>query len=77
MLQDVGAPYTVDKSYNGLSFKAKMAQDDHAAKSLVSQPGADGFSFDSSPLFQVNNYTCGLKMLCMFLGKFGFWGGSP
>lgn len=43
----------MDKTFDGIPFNAKMAKDDPAAAGLLQQPGADGFSVDTQPLFQV------------------------
>jgi len=45
--------HTVDKSFNSIPFNAKLAQDDPGAADLLKQPGADGFSLDTQPLFEV------------------------
>ncbi|XP_053399449.1 FRAS1-related extracellular matrix protein 2-like isoform X2 [Mercenaria mercenaria] len=50
---DAEAPFTVDTNFKGVPLNAMMASEDNRAIDLVSQPGADGFSFDSKPLFQV------------------------
>lgn len=52
---DKGAPHSIDESYNGVPFRAVLAKDDVRAARLVHLPGADGFSFDSAPLFKVNS----------------------
>lgn len=52
-LQDRGAPHTVDTEFNDAKFDVKLAADDPTAIKLVQQPGADGFSMDIQPLFQV------------------------
>ncbi|XP_071125097.1 extracellular matrix protein 3-like [Mytilus edulis] len=49
------APDTVDTSVDGIQFKVLLARDDPRATSLVQQPGADGFSIDTQPLFEADN----------------------
>ncbi|XP_060554877.1 FRAS1-related extracellular matrix protein 2-like isoform X2 [Ruditapes philippinarum] len=51
---DAEAPYTVDTDIKGVPFNAMPAKEDSKAVKLVLQSGADGFSFDSKPLFQVD-----------------------
>lgn len=54
--QDIEAPDTVDRTYNGLALRTVLVNEDRQAGALRHIPGADGFSFDSSPLFQVLDY---------------------
>nr|XP_045612860.1 FRAS1-related extracellular matrix protein 2-like isoform X2 [Procambarus clarkii] len=51
---DRGAPETVSQEYLNVGFNARLAIDDPEPDviRLLNQPGADGFSLDSSPLFQ-------------------------
>uniref|UniRef100_A0A669EDI1 Fras1 related extracellular matrix 3 n=1 Tax=Oreochromis niloticus TaxID=8128 RepID=A0A669EDI1_ORENI len=50
---DKAQPETQATSFGDVSFKATLAQDTPGALSLVRQPGTDGFTLSSSPLFQV------------------------
>lgn len=43
----------MDTNIKGVPFNAMSASEDSKAVELVTQSGADGFSFDSKPLFQV------------------------
>ncbi|BFZ14656.1 hypothetical protein BsWGS_17695 [Bradybaena similaris] len=52
---DKGAPFTVTDKFRDIPFKATLATDDPDAVQLVKQPGADGFSLDCQPLFQVDS----------------------
>lgn len=54
-LQDKGAPHTCAEDFRDVKFNAQLAADDEFAVDLVQQSGADGFSMDSQPLFQVIN----------------------
>lgn len=53
---DKGAPHTVIKTFKNIPFDAKLSGDDPSPDidALRKQPSADGFYFDSSPLFQVS-----------------------
>ncbi|XP_033743920.1 LOW QUALITY PROTEIN: extracellular matrix protein 3-like [Pecten maximus] len=51
---DLRDPHTVDESFDGIPFNARMAKGDPSARDLLRQPGADGFSVDTKPLFQVD-----------------------
>lgn len=53
VLQDKAQPETQATSFGDVSFKATLAQDTPGALSLIRQPGTDGFTLSSSPLFQV------------------------
>ncbi|XP_061888272.1 FRAS1-related extracellular matrix protein 3 [Entelurus aequoreus] len=50
---DKAQPETQATAFGDVAFKATLAQDTAGALSLVKQPGSDGFSLSSSPLFQV------------------------
>ncbi|XP_006796244.1 FRAS1-related extracellular matrix protein 3 [Neolamprologus brichardi] len=50
---DKAQPETQATSFGDVSFKATLAQDTPGALSLIRQPGTDGFTLSSSPLFQV------------------------
>ncbi|KAF6724623.1 FRAS1-related extracellular matrix protein 2 [Oryzias melastigma] len=50
---DKAQPETQASSFGDVSFKATLAQDTPGALPLIRQPGSDGFSLSSSPLFQV------------------------
>lgn len=52
-LQDKAQPETQATAFGDVSFKATLAQDAPGGLSLVQQPGSDGFTLSSSPLFQV------------------------
>ncbi|XP_077421790.1 FRAS1-related extracellular matrix protein 2b isoform X2 [Vanacampus margaritifer] len=52
---DKAQPETQARSFGSLTFSARLAADDPAALPLVRQPGSDGFSLDSSALFQVSS----------------------
>ncbi|XP_076321017.1 FRAS1-related extracellular matrix protein 2-like [Tachypleus tridentatus] len=56
---DRGSPSTVKNHFRNVSFNAVLAVDDVEPEvaNLKNQPGADGFRFDSSPLFQVSSGT--------------------
>ncbi|XP_071544014.1 FRAS1-related extracellular matrix protein 2-like [Panulirus ornatus] len=53
---DKGAPDSVHLEYHNVGFDARLAADDPDPDiiALINQPAADGFSLDSSPLFQVS-----------------------
>ncbi|TRY65990.1 hypothetical protein DNTS_003770 [Danionella cerebrum] len=51
---DKAQPETQARSFGSISFKALLAVDDPQALLLVRQPGSDGFSLDSTALFQVS-----------------------
>ncbi|XP_060078834.1 extracellular matrix protein 3-like [Ylistrum balloti] len=51
---DLRDPHTVEESFDGIPFNARMARNDPSARDLLQQPGADGFSVDTKPLFQVD-----------------------
>lgn len=53
LLQDKGAPFSVVEKFRDIPFKATLAVDDPEAVQLVRQPGADGFSLNCQPIFQV------------------------
>ncbi|XP_037791423.1 FRAS1-related extracellular matrix protein 2-like [Penaeus monodon] len=52
---DKGAPDSVKFEYQGKAFNARLAVEDGEPDviALLNQPGADGFSLDSTPLFEV------------------------
>ncbi|XP_042885608.1 FRAS1-related extracellular matrix protein 2-like, partial [Penaeus japonicus] len=52
---DKGAPDSVKFEYQGKAFNARLAVEDAEPDviALLNQPGADGFSLDSTPLFEV------------------------
>nr|XP_057928027.1 FRAS1-related extracellular matrix protein 3 [Doryrhamphus excisus] len=50
---DKAQPETQATAFGDVTFKATLAQDTVGALSLVNQPGSDGFTLSSSPLFQV------------------------
>ncbi|KAL3878630.1 hypothetical protein ACJMK2_030964 [Sinanodonta woodiana] len=52
---DKGAPHTCDLDFQNVPFEAQLAIDDPKAKTLTLQSGADGFSFNSQSLFQVDS----------------------
>lgn len=51
--QDKAQPETQATVFGDVSFKATLAQDAPGGLPLVRQPGSDGFTLSSSPLFQV------------------------
>ncbi|KAK7098028.1 hypothetical protein V1264_004919 [Littorina saxatilis] len=51
---DKGAPFTEIENFQDIPFSALLASDDPSALDLVRQAGADGFSLDCKPLFQVD-----------------------
>ncbi|XP_023241151.1 extracellular matrix protein 3-like [Centruroides sculpturatus] len=53
---DKGAPHTVVRKFKNVPFDAKLSGDDPSpdVEALRKQPSADGFHFDSAPLFQVS-----------------------
>lgn len=51
--QDKAQPETQATVFGDVSFKATLAQDTPGGLPLVKQPGSDGFTLSSSPLFQV------------------------
>lgn len=53
VLQDKAQPETQASAFGDVAFKATLAQDTAGALPLVRQPGSDGFTLSSSPLFQV------------------------
>lgn len=53
VLQDKAQPETQATAFGDVSFKATLAQDTPGGLLLVQQPGSDGFTLSSSPLFQV------------------------
>lgn len=52
---DKGATFTEVKDFQDIPFQALLASDDPSALDLLRQPGADGFSMDCKPLFQVDS----------------------
>ncbi|XP_019377382.1 PREDICTED: FRAS1-related extracellular matrix protein 2-like [Gavialis gangeticus] len=50
---DKAQPETQMKTFGSMEFQAKLAIDHTDALPLVKQPGSDGFSLSSAPLFQV------------------------
>uniref|UniRef100_A0A8C7ZI10 Fras1 related extracellular matrix 3 n=1 Tax=Oryzias sinensis TaxID=183150 RepID=A0A8C7ZI10_9TELE len=50
---DKAQPETQASSFGDVAFEAMLAQDTAGALPLIRQPGSDGFSLSSSPLFQV------------------------
>uniref|UniRef100_A0AAQ4PV11 Calx-beta domain-containing protein n=1 Tax=Gasterosteus aculeatus aculeatus TaxID=481459 RepID=A0AAQ4PV11_GASAC len=50
---DKAQPETQASAFGDVAFKATLAQDTAGALPLVRQPGSDGFTLSSSPLFQV------------------------
>nr|KAG5696530.1 hypothetical protein BaRGS_021066 [Batillaria attramentaria] len=52
---DKGAPFTEVKDFQDIPFQALLVSDDPSALDLLRQPGADGFSMDCRPLFQVDS----------------------
>lgn len=44
----------ITQKFGDVPFAAQLAVDDENAQSLVKQPNSDGFSFNSSPLFEVS-----------------------
>ncbi|XP_006275703.3 FRAS1-related extracellular matrix protein 3 isoform X1 [Alligator mississippiensis] len=50
---DKAQPETQTKAFGSMKFQAKLAIDHTDALPLVKQPGSDGFSLSSAPLFQV------------------------
>ena len=50
---DKDDPESVDLDFNGAKFNAKLANDDKDARILKKIRGADGFSLDSTPLFDI------------------------
>ncbi|KAL8593533.1 hypothetical protein ACOMHN_048747 [Nucella lapillus] len=52
---DKGASFTEVGNFQDVPFQALLASDDPSALSLFTQPGADGFSMDCRPLFQVDS----------------------
>ncbi|XP_061626890.1 FRAS1-related extracellular matrix protein 3 [Phyllopteryx taeniolatus] len=50
---DKAQPETQATAFGDVAFKATMAHDTAGALSLVRQPGSDGFTLSSTPLFQV------------------------
>ena len=53
VVQDKAQPETQASAFGDVHFKATLAQDTPGALPLVRQPGSDGFTLSSSPLFQV------------------------
>lgn len=53
-VQDKGAPFTEVESFQDIPFQSLLAGEDPSAVDLVKQAGADGFSMDCKPLFQVS-----------------------
>ncbi|CAB1348873.1 unnamed protein product, partial [Coregonus sp. 'balchen'] len=51
---DKAQPETQARSFGNVGFRALLAVDDPQALALVRQPGSDGFSMDSTALFQVS-----------------------
>uniref|UniRef100_A0AAR2KAS0 Cadherin domain-containing protein n=1 Tax=Pygocentrus nattereri TaxID=42514 RepID=A0AAR2KAS0_PYGNA len=51
---DKAQPETQARTFGSISFNALLAVDDPQALALVRQPGSDGFSLDSTALFQVS-----------------------
>ena len=54
IFQDRDAPHTEDKMYNAVSFNCVLASKDRHAGAFGTQSGSDGFSCDTTPLFQVS-----------------------
>ena len=52
-MQDKGAPFTEVENFQDVPFQSLLASEDPSALDLVKQAGADGFSMDCRPLFQV------------------------
>ena len=52
-MQDKAQPETQASVFGDVSFQATLAQDTPGGLPLVRQPGSDGFTLSSSPLFQV------------------------
>uniref|UniRef100_A0A8C5DN43 Calx-beta domain-containing protein n=1 Tax=Gouania willdenowi TaxID=441366 RepID=A0A8C5DN43_GOUWI len=50
---DKAQPETQAPAFGDVSFQATLAQDTAGALPLIRQPGSDGFTLSSSPLFQV------------------------
>ncbi|XP_077380250.1 FRAS1-related extracellular matrix protein 3 [Festucalex cinctus] len=50
---DKAQPETQATTFGDIAFKATLAQDTAGALPLVKQPGSDGFTLSSTPLFQV------------------------
>ncbi|KAM9314134.1 FRAS1-related extracellular matrix protein 3 [Pholidichthys leucotaenia] len=50
---DKAQPETQAVAFGDVAFKATLAQDTPGALPLIRQPGSDGFTLSSSPLFQV------------------------
>lgn len=50
---DKAQPETQSTAFGDVAFRATLAYDTPGALSLVRQPGSDGFTLSSSPLFQV------------------------
>ena len=53
VVQDKAQPETQASVFGDVSFQATLAQDTPGGLPLVRQPGSDGFTLSSSPLFQV------------------------
>lgn len=51
--QDKAQPETQATVFGDVAFKATLAHDTPGGLPLVRQPGSDGFTLSSSPLFQV------------------------
>ncbi|WAQ99571.1 FREM2-like protein, partial [Mya arenaria] len=49
---DITDPSSVNTTFQGFPLSAMMSQDDTEFTEVFNIPGADGFSFDSSPLFK-------------------------
>lgn len=56
--QDKAQPETQATVFGDVAFKATLAQDTPGGLPLVRQPGSDGFTLSSSPLFQVGVSLC-------------------
>lgn len=65
--QDKGAPDSVKFEYQGKAFNARLAVEDGELDviALLNQPGADGFSLDSTPLFEVPGCFDTLFVVCL------------
>ncbi|ESO98011.1 hypothetical protein LOTGIDRAFT_174476 [Lottia gigantea] len=53
-IMDKNAPYSIVKSFRDIPFNARLANEDPDAIKLVTQPGADGFHIDCTPMFKVD-----------------------
>lgn len=62
----------ITQKFGDVPFAAQLAVDDENAQSLVKQPNSDGFSFNSSPLFEVSISTFTLYTF-IFISTFTFY----